>query len=130
MSSNTYDVGYGKPPKHSQFKPGHSGNPKGRAKGTRNLATDLAEELSEKLVVTEGGKPKRITKQRALIKALVAKSIKGDPRAAAALLRLIPDAEQARKAATQAQTLNSVDQDILDAFREQLREEIAAGSDP
>ena len=31
-----YEVGYGKPPKSTQFKPGRSGNPKGRTKGSRN----------------------------------------------------------------------------------------------
>jgi len=124
MSEKTYGVGYGKPPAHGQFKPGQSGNLKGRRKGSRNLTTDIALELSEKLLVTEGGKQKRITKQRAVIKALVAKSVKGDTRAAAALLRLIPDAEKAQQSTVAAQTLNPVDQEILNAFREQLREEL------
>jgi hypothetical protein len=34
-----YDVGYGKPPKHTQFKPGHSGNPRGRRRGQQNFKT-------------------------------------------------------------------------------------------
>ena len=42
--SDDYEVGYKKPPIHTRFKPGVSGNPKGRPKGTKNLATDLAEE--------------------------------------------------------------------------------------
>lgn len=123
MSEKPYSVGYGKPPAHGQFKPGQSGNLKGRSKGSRNLTTDIALELSEKLLVTEGGKQKRITKQRAVIKALVAKSVKGDTRAAAALLRLIPEAEMAQKSTAAAQTLNPVDQEILNAFREQVLKE-------
>jgi hypothetical protein len=53
-ASHVYQVGYGKPPKHTQFKLGESGNPQGRSKGTKNLKTDLAEELCEKIVVHEG----------------------------------------------------------------------------
>ncbi len=46
-STGGYDVGYRKPPKHTRFKPGQSGNPRGRPKGTKNLKTDLIEELGE-----------------------------------------------------------------------------------
>jgi hypothetical protein len=81
-------VGYGRPPKANQFKPGKSGNPKGRPKGTLNLVNDLAAELSEQITVREGGRTRRISKQRALIKSLLAKGIKGEVRAAAAVLAL------------------------------------------
>jgi hypothetical protein len=67
--SGGYPVGYGKPPKHTQFKPGKSGNPQGRPKGTKNLKTDLAEELCEKILVHEGGQARKLSKQRALVKA-------------------------------------------------------------
>jgi len=70
-----YDVGYKKPPKHTQFQPRHSGNPKGRKKGTRNLVTDLAEELAEQVEVIEGNQPRRVSKQRALIKSLFIRGI-------------------------------------------------------
>ena len=36
-----HDAGYGKPPRHSRFKKGQSGNPKGRPRGSRNFSTDL-----------------------------------------------------------------------------------------
>jgi Family of unknown function (DUF5681) len=81
-------VGYGRPPKATQFKRGRSGNPKGRPKGSRNLATDLAAELGEPITVREEGRHRRVSKQRALIKSLMAKSLQGDVRAAAALLSL------------------------------------------
>jgi hypothetical protein len=83
-----YKVGYGRPPKATQFRPGRSGNPKGRPKGSRNLATDLAAELGEPITVREDGRHRRVSKQRALIKSLMAKSLQGDVRAAAALLSL------------------------------------------
>src|SRR3974390_1673189 len=66
-----YKIGYGKPPKASQFKPGRSGNPEGRRKGSLNLVTDLSAELGEKIPVREAGRPRRVSKQRALIKPLL-----------------------------------------------------------
>jgi hypothetical protein len=81
-------VGYRKPPKATRFKPGQSGNPKGRPKGSPNLANDLSAELGEQITVREGGEPHRVSKQRALIKSLMAKALQGDVRATTALLAL------------------------------------------
>jgi hypothetical protein len=81
-------VGYGKPPEATRFKPGKSGNPKGRPKGSLNLATDLSAELGEQITVREGGRQHRISKQRALVKSLMAKALQGDVRATTAVLAL------------------------------------------
>jgi hypothetical protein len=118
--SDDYEVGYGKPPKSTQFKPGQSGNPKGRPKGTKNLVTDLNEELSEKIVVTEGGKPLTITKQRAMIKSIAVKAMSGDVRAATILMRLMLDSEQASTQADVAEELLGHDKAILDRFAKRL----------
>ncbi|MEP9390526.1 DUF5681 domain-containing protein [Mesorhizobium sp. KR9-304] len=83
------EVGYGKPPLHSRFKLGQSGNPRGRPKGTKNLKTDLAEELAERVQVTENGRLLKISKQRLMLKALTTKAIKGDANAAKIVLNLI-----------------------------------------
>jgi Family of unknown function (DUF5681) len=83
-----YKVGYGKPPRSSQFKRGKSGNPKGRPKGRMKLETDLSAELNEKITVREDGRPRRVSKQRALVKSLIAKALQGDVRASAAVLAL------------------------------------------
>jgi len=79
-------VGYGSPPEHSRFRKGKSGNPSGRPKRPAEFADDLMAELAEVIEISEGGKRKRITKQRALIKALTAGGIKGNARAAALLM--------------------------------------------
>jgi len=56
-----YEVGYGKPPKSAQFKPGQSGNPRGRPKGNRNAKNLLREALNTKVTARIGGKTKRVT---------------------------------------------------------------------
>ncbi len=84
-----YEVGYKKPPPRSRFRKGRSGNPKGRPKATKNLKTDLMEELAEKILLREGTRQKHVSKQRALVKSLTAKAIKGDTRAASAILGMI-----------------------------------------
>ncbi len=80
-SDGGYEVGYRKPPMHTRFKPGQSGNPRGRTKGTKNLKTDLIEELGEKIVIREGDRSQKVSKQRALLKSVVNRAIKGDVRA-------------------------------------------------
>lgn len=84
-----YEVGYGKPPKQYQFKEGTSGNLRGRPKGTKNLKTDLMEELGEPIRITENGKTRRLSKQRVMVKGLVNRAIKGNDRATAKTLDLI-----------------------------------------
>ena len=87
--ANDDDVGFGKPPKHTQFKPGQSGNPKGRPRGAKNLKTDLEEELRELITVREGGNVKTVSKQRAMLKSLTAKAVQGDPRAADIVINMM-----------------------------------------
>ena len=74
----TYDVGFGKPPKRSQFRRGVSGNPKGRPKGKRNFATVLERTLQEKVVINENGVRKTVTKLEAAAKQLVNQAASGD----------------------------------------------------
>lgn len=81
-----YQVGRGRPPKNAQFRPGQSGNPRGRPKGARSFKTDLMEVLKTPVEVTEGGKPKRISTQRASLLRLKEKALKGNERALDRLL--------------------------------------------
>ncbi|WP_170369249.1 DUF5681 domain-containing protein [Ruegeria arenilitoris] len=86
-----YEVGYGKPPKHTRFKKGQSGNPKGRPKGARGLSASLKRELESKITVREGNREIRITKAEAMAKRLAASALKGDSKALLALLKLDAD---------------------------------------
>lgn len=118
--SDEHKVGYRKPPTNTQFKPGQSGNPKGRPKGTKNLRTDLSEELAEKIAVTEGGQQLVISKQRAMLKSLMAKSIKGETAAARALINLIVGLEMVDVKDKQSEPLGPDDHEILAEFKKRL----------
>jgi hypothetical protein len=86
---NEYEAGFRKPPRHGQFKPGHSGNPKGRPKGAKNLATLLGRTLSERVLVTENGRRRSISKLEAAVKVLVNKAASGDAKFMHQLLALV-----------------------------------------
>src|SRR5437764_14426934 len=93
-----YKVGFKRPPKATQFQKGKYGNPKGRPKNTRNLKTDLAEELTSRISLTANGRTISVSKQKALVMALIARGIKGDTRAAMVIVNLVrqllePDAQ-------------------------------------
>jgi len=74
-------MSYKNPPKHTQFKKGQSGNPKGRPpkhnKRPPTLADDLRQELEEEVMVNKNGEVARVTKQRALIAAVTTAAING-----------------------------------------------------
>lgn len=85
--SDDYKVGYGRPPEEHRFKPGRSGNPKGRAKGAKGFKSDLKAALEAPVHLTEGGIKRKITTQAAAIKRLVERAVgKGDLRALEKLL--------------------------------------------
>jgi hypothetical protein len=84
--NSTHNVGYKKPPRHTQFKPGQSGNAKGRPKGAKNFATVIEQELCARIEVTENGRRKRISKREAIAKQTVNRAAAGDHKATATLL--------------------------------------------
>jgi hypothetical protein len=94
----SHSVGYGSPPKATRFKKGISGNPKGRPKGSLNVATLLLKTLHEKVVIIEHDKRKKVTKFEAVLKQLVHKAASGDPRAQRQLFELAKDAEAKQSA--------------------------------
>ena len=93
-SSNASGVGYRKPPVQSQFKPGQSGNPKGRRKGSLNYEATLLRTLQETVIINENGKRKQVTKLEAALKQLLNKAASGDLRALTLLTSLVRPLEQ------------------------------------
>jgi hypothetical protein len=81
-------VGYRKPPRHSRFKKGQSGNPRGRPKGSESAARLTRRILDEKIVIRENGKRRRITRREAMLKQLANKGVMGDLRSIREVLNL------------------------------------------
>ena len=112
--SSNEKIGYRNPPQSTQFKKGHSGNPKGRPKGKRNLATVLEKTLHEKVVINENGRRKTITKLEAAVKQLVNKAASGDLRALHQLAALNRSAdERSPEGSTPTTVMAEVDQKVL-----------------
>lgn len=82
-------VGYGNPPVEHQFKPGQSGNPKGRPKGPGSLLKVISKHAGKKILVLESGVEKKMTKMDVVVSAMFTKAAKGDVAAARLLTTLI-----------------------------------------
>jgi hypothetical protein len=81
-----------------------------------NLKTDLRSELSERIHIREGERSLKVSKQRAMLKALVAKALKGDARAANVVLTLVGRLFEPEAAAEEVPALTSDDEAILARF--------------
>ena len=81
-------VGPGKPPRHTRFKPGQSGNPNGRPKGAKNFAAILQQQLRKMVTITVDGKPRRMTVQEVIARRLANDSMKGTTKAMELLIKL------------------------------------------
>ena len=121
--NSTYPVGYKRPPRTTRFKPGVSGNPKGRPKGAKSLTTAVNKELRAKVDVTENGKHKRITKQQALVKHLVNKAAGGDPKALPLIVKLTASGEDTETETREAEDVfdTATDREVIASVIERFR---------
>jgi uncharacterized protein DUF5681 len=107
-------VGYGHPPERTRFKAGQSGNPRGRPKGTLNMATVLERALREKVVINEHGRRKTVTKLEAAIKQLTNRAASGELKALQLLAALVRSAEErASKVAPPSAALGESDEKVF-----------------
>ena len=119
-----YEVGYGKPPRHTRFELGRSGNPRGRPGGSKNLSTLLSEALKEPVIVVENGRRRKIAKRQAIITQLVNRSAKADLKAIQILLTMLRDIEaRADPGSADPAAFNEADQQIIQRIRARLRGE-------
>jgi Family of unknown function (DUF5681) len=123
-NQGNYEVGYGKPPRHTRFQKGRSGNPAGRPRGKKNLATLLSDALDQKIVVVENGQRKRISKREAIVTQLVNKSASADLKATQILLAMLRDIEtRADSACADIESLTEADRQIIQRIQARIRRE-------
>jgi Family of unknown function (DUF5681) len=112
-----YEVGYGKPPLHTRFKRGRSGNPHGRPRGERNLSSLLNQALNEPVVVTENSGLKRISKRQAAFKQLVNEAAKGNWRALKLLVDILQDIERRTEPQTEERSFGLADEKVIEQLK-------------
>ena len=118
-------VGYRNPPVGTRFKKGVSGNPKGRPKGSLNLAAMFTKTLRERVVINEHGRRRTVTKLEAALKQLVNKAASGDLRALAQLVDLSKDAEAKQLAqGMQQPVMTDSDQEVWDGIMKRWHEAV------
>jgi Family of unknown function (DUF5681) len=126
-SPSDYEVGYGRPPKETQFRPGQSGNPTGGRKGRKSIGVRLQELMNSKVTVTEQGRSRRISRFDVMLLQQSNEAMRGDQRAFRLLMdfhhRYGPEAE----GAVRSEEITSEDLEILSDY---LRKTASSNSDP
>ena len=113
-----HEVGYRKPPRHTRFTKGQSGNPRGRRPGTKNLKTLLSDALNEFVIVSENGGRRKITKREAIVTQLVNRSASADFRAIKILLDMVRDIEsQTEPASVETSPFSEADEKVIEQLK-------------
>jgi hypothetical protein len=123
-------VGYRRPPKHSQFAKGRSGNPNGRPKGSKNFGLVIEDELNTKIPINENGKRKLITKREAVAKQLVHKAASGDSKAIPILLNEARAREKAGIGPGLDPSQRVEDQQVMSGILERIRRGLGGSIPP
>jgi hypothetical protein len=113
-----YEVGYKRPPKETRFKKGNKANPRGRPRGSKNLATLLDEALNAPVETVEDGTRRQRTKRDVVIAQLVNQSANADLRATKLLLDMLHKLE--REPASSGVGSSNPETDIYEQLRAKL----------
>lgn len=115
-----YAVGYGKPPSEARFQKGRSGNPKGRPKGSKNLATIVLKESRQKVRINGSRGTRTVTKAEATVMQVANKSIQGDLRAARDFIDLIGRSEESAISGTGSLQISELDRQVIENLRRRM----------
>jgi hypothetical protein len=116
-TSKRSDVGYARPPRDHQFKPGQSGNPKGRPKGAKNESTILREMLARKILIKVHGKSRHTTIFEAILLRIIEDALRGDLKSAAFTLNRYGNLVSGEVPSTATE---SNDQEIIDNYNQKI----------
>lgn len=113
-----HQAGYGRPPREHRWKPGQSGNPKGRRKGSKNLATIVRELASGKVMIREAdGKRRYLTNPEAILHLANNRALKSDPKAMAFMLGLYREFDAGPDAANDMKKPDPADIALLKSYQ-------------
>jgi hypothetical protein len=122
INSTAQKVGRGNPPKHTQFRKGTTGNPKGRPKGSKNLSTYLMEAARYPVTATVNGRARKISNLQATTMQLATKAARGDQAAMGDLLDWVDEIESRAAAVKPSQfPLSAPDIEVLRAAYERMK---------
>jgi Family of unknown function (DUF5681) len=124
MAADAFNTGYGKPPKHTRFRRGVSGNPKGRPKGTLNIATVMDRILRQKVLVTEDGGQKEVTRLEAVITHLANRALSGDNVAVRLFLTLAGSIGLEKQTVGPEQEMSDTDRKAMEQVISRLEQSI------
>ena len=112
------EVGYGKPPGHTRFAKGQSGNPRGRPPGAKSFTTLLDEALNERVLVAENGGRRKVSKRQAIVTQLVNRAATADFRAMKMLLDFARDTErQTEPGSSETAEFSEAEERVLEQLR-------------
>jgi Family of unknown function (DUF5681) len=122
-------VGYGKPPVHSRFRKGQSGNPTGKRRHgeAERVQALIWEEAYRQLTVREGDKVMRMPAVQAVLRTQIASALKGNVSAQRAVFKLLQDSEAATRALSIVATANKkLKKDVNEITDEELEDILRA----
>ena len=127
-TSDSYEVGYGKPPKNTQFQKGVSGNPRGRPKKALDFDHELLRESKSFITINENGQRRRISKLQGIVKQLINIAMTGNIPAARIYLASLPTSTREGRSVSRlpTQELRKYD-DVRNLTDEELMRIVAAG---
>ena len=126
-TSSDYEVGYGRPPRETRFRPGQSGNPTGSRKGNKTIGARLRALMNSKVRVTEHGRPRRISRLDVMLRQLTNDAMRGDQRALKLLMEFLHRYGAEVERTDGAEEITSEDLEILSDY---LRKTGSSDSDP
>jgi hypothetical protein len=120
-NDDAYNVGRARPPRHTQFKKGESGNKAGRPRGSKNLSTLIMEAAHGQVTATIDGKQRKISKVQATTMQLATKAAAGDPKAMLKFLDWVDEIEARAAAARPSQfPVSAADIEVIKAVHDRL----------